>query len=131
MKGTRPLDNDEIRRVSTCFTGTFEIRNRGLFMLGVSTGGRISELLSLQVGDVYQNTSAVSLASLHNAKLGLDFSLKSVPKLDFSDAEFTGVVSTSYDLGVGFSLNVAYQGVYETERRKYFGSLIAAVTWEQ
>lgn len=52
MKGTRPLDNDEIRSVSTCFTGTFEIRNRGLFMLGVSTGGRISELLSLQIGDV-------------------------------------------------------------------------------
>lgn len=60
MKGTRPLDNDEIRRVSTCFTGTFEVRNRGLFMLGVSTGGRISELLSLQIADVYQNGSAVS-----------------------------------------------------------------------
>ena len=60
MKGTRPLDNDEIRRVSTCFTGTFEIRNRGLFMLGVSTGGRISELLSLRVGDVYQNKKPVT-----------------------------------------------------------------------
>lgn len=60
MKGTRPLDNDEIRRVSTCFTGTYQVRNRGLFMLGVSTGGRISELLSLQIGDVYQNGSAVS-----------------------------------------------------------------------
>ena len=60
MKGTRPLDNDEIRRVSTCFTGTFATRNSGLFMLGVSTGGRISELLSLQIGDVYQNGSAVS-----------------------------------------------------------------------
>ena len=60
MKGTRPLDNDEIRRVSGCFTGTYEIRNRSLFMLGVSTGGRISELLSLRVGDVYQNRSAVS-----------------------------------------------------------------------
>ena len=60
MKGTRPLDNDEIRSVSTCFTGTFQVRNRGLFMLGVSTGGRISELLSLQIGDVYQNGSAVS-----------------------------------------------------------------------
>ena len=60
MKGTRPLDNDEIRRVSTCFTGTFQIRNCGLFMLGVSTGGRISELLSLTIGDVYQNRSAVS-----------------------------------------------------------------------
>lgn len=60
MKGTRPLDNDEIRRVSTYFTGTFKVRNRGLFMLGVSTGGRISELLSLTIGDVYQNGKAVS-----------------------------------------------------------------------
>ena len=47
MKGTRPLDNNEIRLVSACFTGTFEVRNRSLFLLGVSTGGRISELLSL------------------------------------------------------------------------------------
>ena len=54
MKGTRPLDNSEIRLVSACFDGTFGDRNRGLFMLGVSTGGRISELLSLTVGDVYQ-----------------------------------------------------------------------------
>ena len=60
MKGTRPLDNDEIRCVSTCFTGTFATRNRGLFMLGVSTGGRISELLSLQIGDVYQNHKPVT-----------------------------------------------------------------------
>ena len=36
MKGTRPLDNDEIHRVSTCFTGTYEMCNRGLFMLGHS-----------------------------------------------------------------------------------------------
>ena len=60
MKGTRPLDNDEIRRVSTCFTGIFATRNRGLFMFGVSTGGRISELLSLRLGDVYQNKKPVT-----------------------------------------------------------------------
>ena len=60
MKGTRPLDNDEIRRVSTCFTGTYQIRNSALFMLGVSTGGRISELLSLRIGDVWQNNNPVS-----------------------------------------------------------------------
>ena len=60
MKGTRPLDNDEIRRVSAAFTGTYEIRNRGLFMIGVSTGGRISELLSLRIGDVFQNRKPVS-----------------------------------------------------------------------
>ena len=60
MKGTRPLDNDEIRCVSTCFTGTFATRNRGLFLIGVSTGGRISELLSLTIGDVYQNDKPVT-----------------------------------------------------------------------
>ena len=54
MKGTRPLDNAEIQKVSDCFEGVFEVRNRGLFMLGVSTGGRISELLSLTIGYVYQ-----------------------------------------------------------------------------
>lgn len=60
MKGTRPLENNEIRLVSACFDGSFEIRNRGLFMLGVSTGGRISELLSLRVGEVYQNKRPVT-----------------------------------------------------------------------
>ena len=60
MKGTRPLDNHEIRKVADCFDGTFAVRNRGLFMLGVSTGGRISELLSLTIGDVWQNRAAVT-----------------------------------------------------------------------
>ena len=60
MKGTKPLDNDEIRLVSACFDGTFEARNRALFMLGVSTGGRISESLSLWIGDVWQNGKAVT-----------------------------------------------------------------------
>ena len=60
MKGTRPLDNSEIRLVSACFDGTYEVRNRSMFLLGVSTGGRISELLSLQIGDVWQNGKPVS-----------------------------------------------------------------------
>ena len=60
MKGTRPLDNNEIRKVAEAFDGTFAIRNRSLFMLGVSTGGRISELLSLTIGDVYQNKKPVT-----------------------------------------------------------------------
>ena len=59
MKGTRPLDNAEIRKVSEAFGGTFAVRNRSLFMLGVSVGGRISELLALKVGDVWQNNKSV------------------------------------------------------------------------
>ena len=59
MKGTRPLDNAEIRKVSEAFSGAFTVRNRSLFMLGVSVGGRISELLALKVGDVWQNGKPV------------------------------------------------------------------------
>ena len=46
MKGTRPLDNDDIRRVSNCFDGIFEARNRGVFMLGVSIGGHAQKGLT-------------------------------------------------------------------------------------
>ena len=59
MKGTRPLDNAEIRKVSDAFDGRFSVRNRSLFMLGVSVGGRISELLALKVNDVWQNGKPV------------------------------------------------------------------------
>ena len=45
MKGTRPLNNAEIQAVSAAFEGQSAIRNRALFMLGVSIGGRINELL--------------------------------------------------------------------------------------
>ena len=60
MKGTRPLSNEEIIEVGKHFGGTYEARNRGLFMLTVSIGGRISEMLALCVGDVWQNDSPVS-----------------------------------------------------------------------
>ena len=60
MKGCRPLDTNEIIKISKQFDGTFEVRNRSLFMLGVSVGGRISELLSLRIEDVWQNGQTVS-----------------------------------------------------------------------
>ena len=60
MKGTRPLDNAEIQKVSEAFNGVFAVRNQSLFMLGVSVGGRISELLALKVNDVWQNGKPVS-----------------------------------------------------------------------
>lgn len=59
MKGTRPLDNKEILQVCRCFEGQFAQRNHALFLLGVSIGGRIDEMLSLTVGDVFQRGSPV------------------------------------------------------------------------
>jgi integrase len=55
MKGCRALTDDEVARVSQAFRGTYAARDRALFVLGVKTGFRISELLSLRVGDVWQH----------------------------------------------------------------------------
>jgi integrase len=51
MKGCRPLTDSEIATVKGTFVRT---RDKALFILGLKTVLRISELLSLKVGDVYQ-----------------------------------------------------------------------------
>ena len=66
MKGTRPLDNSEIQLIAACFDGVFEACNRRFFMLRVSTGRCISELLGLlRVANVYQNGLPVTERSQH------------------------------------------------------------------
>jgi len=53
MNGCRNLTSDEVRKVINSFSGRYENRNRLLFVLGISTGFRISELLSIKVSDVW------------------------------------------------------------------------------
>ena len=55
MKGARPLTDIEILQVSNSFHGRYALRDGALFVLGIKTGLRISELLSLTVGDVLQH----------------------------------------------------------------------------
>jgi len=55
MKGCRALTDDEVVLVSKSFSGTYAARDKALFVLGVKSGFRISELLSLMVGDVWQH----------------------------------------------------------------------------
>jgi len=55
-KGMRPLSNVEIEKVTEALRasdGMYSVRNTGLFLLGVSVGGRISEMLSLTIRDVW------------------------------------------------------------------------------
>lgn len=51
MAGCRPLTQDEIEQVAA----KLKPRDRVLFLLGVNTGFRISELLSLRVKDLVKN----------------------------------------------------------------------------
>ena len=55
MKGCRPLTEEEVLAMQASFGGVYAARDRALFLLGVKSGFRISELLSLRVGDVWQH----------------------------------------------------------------------------
>lgn len=62
MKGARPLTECEVFQVSNSFRGRYALRDRAMFLLGIKTGLRISELLSLTVGDVLQHGRIVDRA---------------------------------------------------------------------
>jgi site-specific recombinase XerC len=64
MQGCRPLREEEVRLISQSFGGTYARWDRALFVLGVKSGFRISELLSLRVGDVYQHARVVERVSV-------------------------------------------------------------------
>jgi integrase len=55
MKGCRPLTEVEVDLLQQSFGGAYAERDKTLFLLGVKSGFRISELLSLCVGDVSQH----------------------------------------------------------------------------
>jgi integrase/recombinase XerD len=54
MKGARKLSDDEVAILANSFIGKYAVRNRTLFILGCCTGGRVTELLSQNIGDVWQ-----------------------------------------------------------------------------
>jgi len=56
MKGCRPLSPAEVNTVLASFgDDDLSIRNHALFVLGLNTGLRVSELTTLQLRDVYAN----------------------------------------------------------------------------
>ena len=48
----RGFSSRELDRIMVCFGGRYAERDRSLILLGISTGAKISELLSLSVSDV-------------------------------------------------------------------------------
>jgi site-specific recombinase XerC len=53
MRGRRKLDGEEMRRVLEGFEGVYAARDRAMYVVGLETGFRAQELLSLRVGDVW------------------------------------------------------------------------------
>jgi integrase len=59
MKGSRPLTDEEVGQVAESFSGVYAKRNKAMFIVGVRTGFRMSEMLAIRVGDVYQHGKVV------------------------------------------------------------------------
>ncbi len=56
MRGCRPLTDNEVLKVIKFLKTP---RDRAIFVLGIRSGFRISEILSLQVGDIFQYNQVV------------------------------------------------------------------------
>jgi integrase len=71
MKGCRPFSDDEVKLIAKSLSGRYVTRNKALFILGVRSGFRISEMLSLKVGDILQHGKVadhITVARTHMKK---------------------------------------------------------------
>lgn len=53
--GSRPLNESEYQAMLSAFRGKYALRDKALFEIGVRTGFRISECLSIRISDIFQN----------------------------------------------------------------------------
>ena len=83
MKGSRPLLDGEIKLVIETLT---DPRDRALFILGIRTGFRISERLSLRVGDVFQYGSITDRVEVQRKSMKKKLESRSVPLHDEAKA---------------------------------------------
>lgn len=70
MKGCMPLDQDDATRaLEHGFTGRYAARDRALCALGLKSGFRVSELLSLRVRDVIRNGQFVQQVNVRRQNM--------------------------------------------------------------
>lgn len=64
MRGKRPLEQDEVRKMMECFEGPLAARNRAMFALGINTGFRIGTLLQIKLRHILRNGRVMKTISL-------------------------------------------------------------------
>lgn len=76
MKGCRALTGKEVEQVKQSF---YRNRDKALFILGEKTGLRISEILSLRVGDVFQYGRVVDVAYIERRNMKKKIEGRAIP----------------------------------------------------
>jgi Phage integrase family len=92
MKGCRPLTDPEVALLSRSFGGTYALRDRAWFILGLTTGFRIAELLSLRLGDVWQYGRVVDQLTVRRAHMKQKREGRTVPVHPDAQAALTAWV---------------------------------------
>lgn len=82
MRGCRPLTRAEVRQVTDSFQGRYKERDRAMFILGVCSGFRIAEILSLRVKDVVHNKTVTKRVSVRRCNTKGKKQARSVMLLD-------------------------------------------------
>lgn len=62
--GCRPLKDWEYEAIIACLRGKYALRDAALIEFGIRTGFRLSEILSLRVGDVFHNGRIVDVVTV-------------------------------------------------------------------
>ena len=79
MIGSRPLTSEEVASVLKTFSGAYATRDRALFVLGLKSGCRISEMLSLKVSDVWRDGKVVEAVSVARKRMKGKVGARRVP----------------------------------------------------
>lgn len=104
MKGARHLSKEEIQNLAQSFYGEYEVRNRTLFLLGLNIGTRISELLALNVGDVWQYGKPVEILELKKS-ITKGKKTRQIPLNEQAKEVITGLIRWKESQGEDLSFN--------------------------
>lgn len=69
MRGCRPLNRDELKRMEKQFHGKNKLRDLCFFMIGIFCGYRAREILSLKIGDVWQHGCCVDVIEVRRQNM--------------------------------------------------------------
>jgi|ERR1700753_146590 len=69
MKGCRPLTAEEITDCLNSFQGKYKLRNQAMFILGMNTGYRVNELLSLKIKDIMPYSKIADYVTVQRANM--------------------------------------------------------------
>jgi len=78
-KGSKGLTDNEVNKLLEGMTGRHSLRDRALFTLGVFSGFRVSELLSILVKDVYHNGGVADSLTIRRGNMKGKWEARTMP----------------------------------------------------